>query len=252
MKSLATSRSSVSARAAHIEELGQVRTVGAHGISSPDTVVDAIVSGIRLGRFVPGQKLVEADLTQSIGVSRGPVREALKRLAAEGIVSLTRHRGAYIRVLTRAEVDQTLVVLEVLTGLMARLAAETVRRGGHAAKMREAFRWLAIYKAGSDSGIEQIEKRRHFYDTLTEIGGNQELDRIMPAMQIHLLRMQTLPYQTAEDKRLQLLSYSEVTEAVLAGNPKLAEQAMRKHLRRTRAHLKHVSDAAFAPPKAGR
>jgi DNA-binding GntR family transcriptional regulator len=117
--------------------------------------------------------------------------------------------------------------------------------------MREAFRWLAIYKAGSDSGIEQIEKRRHFYDTLTEIGGNQELDRIMPAMQIHLLRMQTLPYQTAEDKRLQLLSYSEVTEAVLAGNPKLAERAMRKHLRRTRAHLKHVSDAAFAPPKAG-
>jgi len=64
-------------------------------------VVDAIVSGIRLGRFVPGQKLVEADLTESIGVSRGPVREALKRLAAEGIVSLTRHRGAYIRVLTR-------------------------------------------------------------------------------------------------------------------------------------------------------
>src|SRR5258708_12358972 len=111
---------------------------------------------------------------------------------------------------------------------MARLAAETVRRGGHAAKMREAFRWLAIYKAGSDSGIEQIEKRRHFYDTLAEIGGNQELDRIMPAMQIHLLRMQTLPYQTAEDKRLQLLSYSEVTEAVLAGNP--------KHPARTKPH----------------
>jgi DNA-binding GntR family transcriptional regulator len=64
--------------------------------------------------------------------------------------------------------------------------------------------------------------------------------------------MQTLPYQTTEDKRLQLLSYSEVTEAVLAGNPKLAERAMRKHLRRTRAHLEHVSDAAFAPPKAGR
>ena len=251
MKSLATSRSSVNARAAQIEEFGQDKPIGAHGLSSPDAVVDAIVSGIRLGRFVPGQKLVEADLTQSIGVSRGPVREALKRLAAEGIVSLTRHRGAYIRVLTRAEVDQTLVVLEVLTGLMARLAAETVRRGGHAAKMREAFRWLAIYKAGSDSGIEQIEKRRHFYDTLAEIGGNQELDRILPAMQIHLLRMQTLPYQTAEDKRLQLLSYSEVTEAVLAGNPKLAERAMRKHLRRTRAHLKHVSDAAFAPPKAG-
>src|SRR6267143_6057203 len=100
--------------------------------SFPDIVVNAIIRGVHAGRLVPGQRLVEADLTRNLGVSRGPVREALKRLAAEGVVTLNRHRGAYLRVLTRAEVYETLVVLEVLTGLMARLAAETVNRGGHA------------------------------------------------------------------------------------------------------------------------
>src|SRR5882762_6860423 len=51
-------------------------------ISSPDKVVDAIYRGILMGRFVPGQKLIEADLALSFGVSRGPIREALKRLSA--------------------------------------------------------------------------------------------------------------------------------------------------------------------------
>jgi DNA-binding GntR family transcriptional regulator len=219
-------------------------------ISSPDRIVESIVDGVRSGRYVPGQKLIEADLTHGLGVSRGPVREALKRLAAEGVVTLTLHRGAYLRVLTRAEVYETLVVLEVLTGLMARLAAETVDGGGHARQMREAFRWLAAYKAGEAGGMDQIKMRRHFYDALAEIGGNRQLGRIMPTMQIHLLRLQLQPYQTAEARRVQLRGYAEVAEAVLAGNAQLAERAMRRHIRRTRARYEHIPDAAFARRKA--
>jgi DNA-binding GntR family transcriptional regulator len=223
---------------------------GTRSISSPDRIVESIVDGIRSGRYVPGQKLIEADLTDGLGVSRGPVREALKRLAAEGVVTLTLHRGAYLRVLTRAEVYETLVVLEVLTGLMARLAAETVNRGGHARQMREAFRWLAAYQAGEAGGMDQIKMRRHFYDALAEIGGNRQLGRIMPTMQIHLLRLQLQPYQTAEARRVQLRGYAEVADAVLAGNAQLAERAMRRHIRRTRARYEHIPDAAFARPKA--
>lgn len=226
-----------------------VAAAAKHGASSPDRVVATIVENIRLGRYVPGQKLVEADLTHNLRVSRGPVREALKRLAAEGVVTLTPHRGAYIRALSRAETYDTLVVLEMLTGLMARLAAEAVKRGGHAESMREAFRWLGVYTAGEPDGLDQIEKRRHFYDALAEIGGNRALGRFMPTMQIHLLRLQMHPYQTAEARRVQLAGYAEVTRAVLAGNAPLAERAMRKHIRRTRARYEAIPDAAYATPK---
>src|ERR1700739_4452377 len=102
-----------------------------HGPSSPDQVVTAIKRGVLLGRFVPGQRLIEGDLTHNLRVSRGPVREALKRLSAEGIVSLTLHRGAYIRALHREEAKQILMVLEALTGLAANLAASRIEEHGN-------------------------------------------------------------------------------------------------------------------------
>jgi DNA-binding GntR family transcriptional regulator len=228
------------------------RAAGPVGVSSPDRVVDTIVQGIRSGRYVPGQKLIEADLTHDLRVSRGPVREALKRLAAEGIVMLTRHRGAYIRALSRSEADETLVVLEVLTGLMARLAAETVNAGDHAERIRKAYEWLGVYKNGQATGNEYIEKRRHFYDTLAEIGGNEQLERIMPTMQIHLLRLQLQPYLTQQSRDEQLRDYAEITEAVLAGKPQQAERAMRRHIRRARARYRRLPDDAFwSPAPAG-
>jgi DNA-binding GntR family transcriptional regulator len=180
-------------------------------------------------------------------VSRGPVREALKRLAAEGVVRLTRHRGAYISALSRIEANELLVVLEELTGLMARLAAQTVNAGGHAERIRQAFEWLDAYKTGRPSVNEFIEKRRHFYDTLMEVGENHQLHRILPTMQIHLLRLQTEPYLSPEAHALQLLEYAEITTAVLDGMPTQAERAMRKHIRRTRGRYEALPDEAFWP-----
>ncbi|QJX02130.1 GntR family transcriptional regulator [Alcanivorax sp. IO_7] len=100
-------------------------------LSSPDAVIEAICKGIGSGRYVPGQRLVEADLTRELGVSRGPVREALKRLAAERIITLTRHKGAYIRSLGREEVRDLLQNIEVLLGLAARLAAQRIDQADH-------------------------------------------------------------------------------------------------------------------------
>ena len=213
--------------------------------SSPDRVVDAILYGIRSGRYVPGQKLIEADLTHDLGVSRGPVREALKRLSAEGVITLTRHRGAYIRALTRAEADETLVVLEVLCGLMARLAAEAVKtQSNNAERLREATGWLGAYRHG-ESVPDEIAKRRHFYDTLAVIGGNRQLNRIMPIMQIHVLRLQIQPFLDAAARRAQMQGYAETTRAVLAGDAARAERAMRKHIRRARARYVDLPDEAF-------
>ena len=217
-------------------------------VSSPDRVVDSIIHGIFAGRYVPGQKLIEADLTHGLGISRGPVREALKRLSAEGTVTLTRHRGAYIRALSRVEADDLLVVLESLTGLMTRLAAETVQKGGHGESLQEAFERLATYRDGQQSGVDSMDNRTHFYDVLAEIGGNRQLARMLPTMQIHLLRLQIQPYLDTAARNEQLRDYAEITHAVLEGEPADAERAMRKHIRRARARYAHIPDAAFSTP----
>ena len=213
--------------------------------SSPDVVVDAILSGIRSGRLVPGQRLVEADLTHSLSISRGPVREALKRLAAEGIVTLYQNRGAYVRALSQKEVADLLKVIEVVTGLVARLATQRLATG----HLRDAFvrvsDELMAFETLGDS-LAFMEKRREFYDVLIAASDNIELKRIMPLMQIHLLRLQFQTRLTATDRRKQFEEYRAITRTVLSGNSRMAERMTRIHIRRTRLSISRLPDDAFS------
>lgn len=216
-------------------------------LSSSDRVVETITDGIRAGRFVPGQRLVEGDLTHSLSVSRGPVREAFKRLAAEGIVTLTLHRGAYIRAIHREEALKILDVLEVLTGLAAHLAAKQIRNDRNRQLMREALDHLKkIHDYGGAASY--LDERRHFYDTVMEVGGNEQIAKVLPTMQIHLLRMQFRSYWAAEEHESRLNDYSLITAAILEGDPKKAERQMRLHIRHVREGVQKLPDAAFPVP----
>jgi DNA-binding GntR family transcriptional regulator len=216
-----------------------------YSASSPDIVVNAIIRGVRAGRLVPGQRLVEADLTRNLGVSRGPVREALKRLAAEGVVTLNRHRGAYVRALTRNEVRDTLMVLEVLTGLVARLAAQHIGEDRNRVRFEAEYRRLMAFREQGDS-ISFLDQRRAYYDALIAIGGNRELERLMPLMQIHLLRLQFQSYVTPRQREKQFQEYEAISQAVLSSNQRLSERLMQLHIRRTRLVLTRLPEEAFA------
>src|SRR5580658_10231447 len=213
-------------------------------MTSPDRVVDAIIRSIRSGVYVPGQRLIEADLTRDYHVSRGPVREALKRLAAEGVLTLTRHRGAYVRAMSRLEVRDSLMVLEALVGLMANLAARHIGEANNIDRMREAYLRLLAFK--NDGGTAAfLDERRSFYDTIIQIGGNLELKRMLPLMQIHLLRMQFQAYITPRDREKQFKEYATITETILKGDSLRAQKVAGLHIRRTRLSLMRLPDEAF-------
>lgn len=226
--------------------LVEITSEEAENVSSPDRVVQWIVRGILTGRYVPGQKLIEADLLQHLKVSRGPVREAFKRLHGEGIVALTRHRGAHIRALAREEAMDLIVVLEALTALSARLAATAVREGANARKLKDAFAVLEKFRDTSPQDTAIIGKRRSFYDTLMEVGGNRQLPSIMPILLIHLLRAQSQPFWTDTDRQNVLEEYAAVTNAVLAGDPAKSEKAMRRHMQAARKRLERLPEEAFS------
>jgi DNA-binding GntR family transcriptional regulator len=212
--------------------------------TAPDRVVDAIIRSIRAGTYVPGQRLIEADLTRDVQVSRGPVREALKRLAAEGVLTRTQNRGTSVRALSRVEVRDSLIVLEALVSLMANLAAKQIKEDDNAARMRDAFKRLLAFK--DDGGAAAfLDERRSFYDTIVQIGGNHELKRILPLMQIHLLRMQFQSYITPRDREQQFKEYQAIAEMILSGDAKRAEKAAALHIRRTRLSLMKLPDEAF-------
>ncbi len=200
--------------------------------STPDRVAAAISRGIVLRRFTAGQRLIEAELTRSLQVSRGTVREALRILAASGVVELTPHRGAVIRVLSRTDSRDLLEVIEMLSGLAARLAARKIGVRKNRARFEAVARkLLAPHTAGKLDSV--LEERLDFYKVMFAIADNGELDRVLPLPRAHLFRTQFHQYLTPSDLRSMVREYRSVAEAILAGDEKKAEVRMRAHIQRT-------------------
>ncbi|MGE3599230.1 MAG: GntR family transcriptional regulator [Dehalococcoidia bacterium] len=217
-------------------------------LSSSDRVVEHINSAILGGRYVPGQRLVEADLTHTLRVSRGPVREAFRRLDALGVLARTMHRGASVRTLDRIESLDLLIATEPLSALATRLAAErfaTRPKGFDAARFE---RELKPFRDREEDSRNLLSQRQHFYDVLVEISGNSQLPSMMPTMRIHLLRTQIQSFLDAEDRRRHLDDYANIAKAILQGDAKVAEKALSAHLKRARQVVMDLPAEAFPRP----
>jgi DNA-binding GntR family transcriptional regulator len=198
--------------------------------SPRERVVRDVIRGLYEGRYKPGQRLVEAQLTATYGISRGPVREALNRLAASGIVVLTPERGAEVRHLSIKEAIDTLIVVQGLIGIAARLAATNIARPGAVEQMNAAVDALLEFDPASGDA-EHAKLRGRFYAALTDTAGNTELSRVLPNVQIHLIRVQFYNVMKATD-RTRKKDYRQIADAVLAGRGGAAEAIAKRHIGR--------------------
>lgn len=213
---------------------------------SVDAIKDAILSGLYEGHYQLGQRLIEAELTARYGVSRSSVREALQRLAADGMVEITRHRGAFIRSLSRTDVVQILTVTELFMGLAARLAASAAAADtGAGDAVAAAFGRLKA-AGGQQDHLAFMQARTDYYAELIRVGGNRELARYFPGMHHHLLRIQFRGYESADDHRI--VDFQQITEAVQSGDGQMAELVARAHIRRVLHSIERLPLTAFETP----
>jgi DNA-binding GntR family transcriptional regulator len=223
----------------------ETEPAGSRGESSADKVFRGIVRGLYDGRYSPGQRLIEADLTRDFKVSRGSVREALNRLTAEGIVALNLHRGAHIRSLTREEAFEIMDLLEVLIGLAARLAAQHIAVPGHRRLLQQCMAELADHKRRAQF-FEFVRARNAFYRALLRIGGSGELRRVLTSVQVNLIRIQAHALEAESWRRnLRMNDYRAVADAILAGDVRRAETAARRHVRNVRQLLSRLPPQAY-------
>jgi DNA-binding GntR family transcriptional regulator len=213
--------------------------------SATDKVTDAITRGIRAGTFVPGQHLLEPELTRRLNISRGSLREALKHLAAAGIVTLSRYRGAYIGVLDRKSVLDLLDVLEPLARLAARLAAEHCTTDEKRTRILQAAEALeAADKRGSRASY--LEHRKLFYDTMVDLGGNKELARTMPLSRTDLFRAQLETVQNEQQRTRHASGYAKIAQAIADRDAAAADRAVKRHFDGTRKTMEELPNTAFA------
>lgn len=210
--------------------------------SSFEKVYRGLLRGLYEGRFVPAQRLVEADLMEQFDVGRGTIREALNRLSSAGIVVMVRHRGAAIRMLSREDMYQLLDVVEILFGLAARRAAENIARNPKLKSVLTGASQAIRPFEHSDDFVTFEGIRERYYRTVMRLSGNYELPRLFPTMQVHILRIQLRRFEYAANS---FEDYQAITKAILSGPPDRAEEVARAHVRQTSERLSDIPDRAF-------
>ena len=196
-----------------------------------DQIKDRLLTSIMEGELAPGARIVETQLAGELGISQGPVREALRDLATLGLVELQPYRGARVRQPTREEHLEAMRVRTEIESMAAREAAGRLT-GEDAQKLRRLNEEMARSAAQGDAH-EHALKNTEFHATVVRASGNRTLERVwlmlQPFAQTYLTT--TMTGLAAAGHYIDL--HSPILEALLAGDPDGADEAMRFHGRET-------------------
>jgi DNA-binding GntR family transcriptional regulator len=194
-----------------------------------DLAYERIRSLVLSGELAPGARLGQDELAERFGISRTPVREALRRLAGEGLVDILSNRGFRVADLGLDAVLRRLEVRAVLEPGIARLAAER-RTERDIEKLNEAI----AREERAQSGIAAHDASRDFHVALARASGNEELVRVLESLWLIEVGRRLLSRRSAvsEDWELEdIRDHREIADAVAECRAADAERLMAEHVR---------------------
>jgi DNA-binding GntR family transcriptional regulator len=189
-------------------------------------------AAIRDGRFTPGQRMREAELAGWLGISRTPVRDALKQLESDGLVVAAPRRGLIVAELDQQQVSEIYGLRDVLEGLSARLAA------GHAssaevAALRELVGKQAATPDADVGGLARLN--RQFHQVIYRSARNRYLLDVLESLDSALALLPGTTYSAAGRPTSALAEHRAIVDAIDARDAAAAEAAARAHIRAAEA-----------------
>jgi DNA-binding GntR family transcriptional regulator len=202
-----------------------------------DHTVDKLRAAISTGLYPPGTRLVERELCEVLGVSRTSVREALRQLQSENLISVGQRRSIKVAVITAADAADIYAIREMLE-------TEAVRRFTEHATAKQIKHLTRVHRdlqrALTKRNARQLSTMAgEFYETIQVGSGSKVIFEI--ARQL-LARVNYLRYLSmSEPGRLEggIREWDDMLDAILARDPDRAAEAMREHLRKSKAAIVH-------------
>ena len=180
------------------------------------------------GELAPGQRISEREVGEQLdGVSRTPLREAFKILAAEGLVTISPNRGASVTALSIAEVDDTIELLVGLEGLAAETACERISEADLAAIDELHQRMAAAFSAGQLMAYFELNQAIH--QRLVDAGGNRVLSRIYAAECARIRRYRYAGNRRHERWELAFAEHEQILVALRERNGPLLREILCAH-----------------------
>ena len=196
------------------------------------------------GHYKPGTQLKEEPLAREFGLSRTPVRTALKRLVEDGLATADAGQGIHVALWNEADIEETFQLRMLLEPYAAGLAAV---RGGDAMLQllrRSNEQMAAAIDDGGGDAIEQIQQaNRNFHRTLLDYSGSPRLRAFLETMIDMPIIVRSFFLYTPAELEQSLHHHQDLTLAVEARDGEMARQVMQLHLRMSyRRFMRHRSD----------
>ena len=193
-----------------------------------DSAYERLRSEIREGTLKPGTRLTETELAERLAISRTPVREAIRRLEAEGLVDHQPRTGAVVRSLDYPEIMELYEMRTVLEGTAARLAA----RAASPMELEELRSINADMGRVTTSAAEMARLNRQFHLRLLDAARNRFLVKSMTSIENTMLILGPTSMGTEDRAEQAVTEHDAVLAAMDARDGEAAEAAMRAHMER--------------------
>ena len=193
-----------------------------------DLVFSAMREAILNGQLKPGERLMEVQLAEEMGVSRPPVREAIRKLELEGLVVMVPRKGAYVAGLTLKDVAEVFEIRSSLEGLAAALAAERITDS----EVNSLDKILdAISIAGEKEDIKAIIKKDvEFHQVLFSASRNDRLAQIINNLKEQIDRFRTQSFSNPVRLKSVLSEHKNILDAIKQGDAENAERLAKEHI----------------------
>ncbi|MCI5517343.1 MAG: GntR family transcriptional regulator [Roseburia sp.] len=201
-------------------------------------VFHKIREGILSGKYAANEELKEKNIGDELGVSRTPVREALRQLELEGLVSIIPNKGAYVVGLSKKDIRDIYEMRSLLEGLCAKWAAVNVTE--EQLNELEENIFLSEFHAGKQNWEQMVELDNRFHEILYLASGSKELKHILTDYHQYVQRVRKVTL--AEAKRVQESTeeHKVIVEALKKHDPEKAEEAATIHIRNTVSNMDKI------------
>ena len=194
-------------------------------LSLPEQIAARLSERITADIYAPGRRVMEQEVSAEFGVSRGPVREALRLLEKEGLVTILPRRGAQVTRLSTAEVREIFDIRAALNGLRDRQIAESARRQELLPVLERAVERLARLARSPGDADEYVEAIFELNQLLNDSTPNRRLRAILSSLALQTLRYSRLGLSTPERRLQSIGNWQRLVKAVREGGGLEAQRA---------------------------
>ena len=208
-----------------------------------EIVYEELKRQILIGEIAPGTKMMEVELADVMGVSRTPVREAIRKLEKEGLVTIEPRKGAYASNISIKDMVDVLEVRQGLEGMAAAIASGRITEE----QKEELLGVIEKYKIAVDSeNIEEIIRYDEaFHSMIISISGNKTLMQVFSTVQELALRFRYIYYDDFNRYESMPKEHQRIEEAIFSGDSEKARVAAGDHVARLKDFVTKEGEKVF-------